>query len=341
MPIADSHPDKMAAENAATKLQLLRERIHSVIFGQEKLVDLVITGMLAQGHLLLEGLPGLGKTELVKTFSKALQIETRRVQFTPDLLPGDITGNPMLQDTPEGRRFVFEKGPVFTQLLLADEINRASPKVQSALLEAMQERKVTVMGESHPLPKPFFVFATQNPIELEGTYPLPEAQVDRFLFKLDVHRVDADILERIVNHRQLGRDPEVQPVLDERELLEMCELSSTVYLPGAVAAFIAKLVNATHPGESEAATGVRFGTSPRAAIGLAAASRAHALLDGRPHVGFEDVHAVAAAVLQHRILLQYEARIEGRTGASVVAALLEEVKPERSALPTNLREAKL
>jgi MoxR-like ATPase len=194
--------------SARDSIQRLRHALGEVLFGQDVLIDQVIVGLLARGHLLLEGLPGLGKTELVKGLSKALNLDSKRVQFTPDLLPGDITGNPMLHETPEGRRFVFQPGPLFASLVLADEINRASPKTQSALLEAMQERRVTVMGESHSLPEPFFVLATQNPIELEGTYPLPEAQLDRFLFKLDVRSTDAATLEKIVLHRELGVEPE-------------------------------------------------------------------------------------------------------------------------------------
>ncbi len=199
-----TQPDDHELKSAASSIQALKECLGGVLLGQEALVDLVINGLLARGHLLLEGLPGLGKTELVKGLSRALGLESKRIQFTPDLLPGDITGNPMLQDTPEGRRFVFQRGPLFANLVLADEINRASPKTQSALLEAMQERRVTVMGESHELREPFFVLATQNPIELEGTYPLPEAQLDRFLFKLDVRGPGPETLEKIVLQRELG-----------------------------------------------------------------------------------------------------------------------------------------
>src|SRR6187549_2569341 len=203
---------------AANLLRPLRTALQEVLFGKEELIDLLICGVLARGHLLLEGLPGLGKTELVKGLARALELDTRRIQFTPDLLPGDITGNPVLQETASGRQFVFQPGPLFTNLVLADEINRASPKTQSALLEAMQERRVTVLGETHTLPSPFFVLATQNPIELEGTYPLPEAQLDRFLFKLEVHSNDADTLEKIVLNREIGVEPEVDLVIDAAQL---------------------------------------------------------------------------------------------------------------------------
>src|SRR5580698_8499789 len=211
--------------DAGAKLQRLREALRQVLFGQETLIDNVITGLLARGHLLLEGLPGLGKTELVKGLAQALRLEAKRIQFTPDLLPGDITGNPILNEVDGRRQFVFQPGPLFGNLVLADEINRASPKTQSALLEAMQERRVTVMGETHPLPDPFFVLATQNPIELEGTYPLPEAQLDRFLFKLEVTRNGVATLEKIVLNRQIGIEPEIPAVLMREELIRLLELA--------------------------------------------------------------------------------------------------------------------
>ena len=208
-----AHPTEAELATHTAEVRRLMDALNGVLFGQERLVELVVTGILARGHILLEGLPGLGKTELVKGLAKALELGTKRIQFTPDLLPGDITGNPVLQEANGRREFVFQPGPLFTNLCLADEINRASPKTQSALLEAMQERRVTVLGETHALPQPFFVLATQNPIELEGTYPLPEAQLDRFLFKIDVQRNDAATLERIVNHRELGVEPELKPVM--------------------------------------------------------------------------------------------------------------------------------
>ena len=325
-----------------TCLDALAAELGKALFGQEKLIDSVIVGLVAKGHVLIEGLPGLGKTELVKALSKALQLDCGRVQFTPDLLPGDITGNPVLQENESGRReFVFQKGPLFTQLLLADEINRASPKTQSALLEAMQERRVTVFGETRPLPEPFFVFATQNPIELEGTYPLPEAQVDRFLFKLNVGRNSVSVIERIIAHRDLGEPIEVSPVMTRDELLEAMRVSRKVYLPPPVINYIARLVDATHPGQSKASYGVKYGCSPRAAIGLAAAGRARALARGRVYVSFEDVQALATETLQHRIVLDYHAKVEGVTGATIVARLLEELRPDGLDLPKALSDAKL
>ncbi|MGF1449286.1 MAG: AAA family ATPase [Opitutales bacterium] len=341
MTTATPLPDQADLDRAAHDLQQLRAAINGIIFGQEALVDLVITALLARGHVLLEGLPGLGKTELVKAFAGALGLQSGRVQFTPDLLPGDITGNPLLQERDGERRFVFQPGPIFVNLLLADEINRASPKTQSALLEAMQERQVTVMGEAHTLPEPFFVFATQNPIELEGTYPLPEAQIDRFLFKLDVTRTSTGVLERIIAERRLGEAPTITPVLTREQLLRYLSMVQAIYLPPAVSNFIARLVNATHPGESKAASVVKYGASPRAAIGLAAAARARALLEGRPNASAEDVQAVAAPVLQHRVILTYQARMEGESPVGFVRKLLEAISPEGKELPRSLTAAKL
>lgn len=329
------------ATTLAAELKQLHQTVASVIFGQDSLIEHVIIAMLARGHILLEGLPGLGKTELVKTFSRALQVHTSRVQFTPDLLPGDITGNPMLQEIDGQRKFVFEQGPIFTNLLLADEINRASPKTQSALLEAMQEKRVTVMGQTHTLPTPFLVFATQNPIELEGTYPLPEAQLDRFLFKLQVHHCDVETLQRILTHRTIGEETSVQPVMDAQRLNALSEQARQVYLPQVVGSYIARLVHATYAGNSKMAESLRYGASPRAAIGLAAAARARALVQGRNHTSTEDVQAVAAAVLSHRIILSYQAKMQGLDATDLVRALLEEVSPETKELPKPLSAAKI
>ena len=333
-----TEPELNAAADAIAKL---RVELQNVLFGQDELLDHVITGLLARGHLLLEGLPGLGKTELVKGLAKALGLQAKRLQFTPDLLPGDITGNPMLQETAEGRRFVFQPGPIFANLVLADEINRASPKTQSALLEAMQERRVTVMGESHVLPAPFFVLATQNPIELEGTYPLPEAQLDRFLFKLDVKANDAETLEKIVMHREIGVEPEVKLVIPSAAAFnELLEAARRIFMPQPVANFIARLVKATHPGEPHAG-GVKYGASPRAALALAAASKARALMERRLNASYEDVRAVATSVLRHRILLDYGAKLEGLTPDLIVAKLLENIPAQDKPLPSSLKAAKV
>ncbi len=312
--------------SAANKhVRSLSGTLNQVLFGQEDLIELVITGLLARGHILLEGLPGLGKTELVKGLSKALTLDSKRIQFTPDLLPGDITGNPVLQEKDGQRKFVFQPGPLFTNILLADEINRASPKTQSAMLEAMQERCVTVIGETHGLPAPFFVLATQNPIELEGTYPLPEAQLDRFLFKLEVTRNNVETLEKIVNSRELGAEAEVTSMMDSSQLNELLNLVRRIYLPDVVANYIARLVDATHPGQSTASAGIKYGSSPRAALSLASAAKARALMNDRTHASFEDVKYVAPAVLRHRMVLDYNARVEGKTTNDTITALLAEV----------------
>jgi len=317
-------------QTARERAELVLDGLGQVLFGQEDLTRMVLVACLARGHVLLEGLPGLGKTELVKGLAGLLGIGSRRLQFTPDLLPGDVTGGHMLETADDGtRKLAFHPGPVFTNLLLADEINRASPKTQSALLEAMAERRVTVVGETRPLPQPFYVIATQNPIELEGTYPLPEAQLDRFLFKLDVPAVDHTVLARILLERKGGAPPELESVLDGVGLDELFRIVDAVFLPEAVASYAARLVEATHPTSALAPEGlaglVRHGASPRAAIAIASAARAHALLEGKPNVGFDDVRAVAPHALAHRLVLDYRARLDGRGGRDVVALVLEAV----------------
>ncbi|MDF1656944.1 MAG: AAA family ATPase [Verrucomicrobiales bacterium] len=334
MPLSE---EEVAAHSAQIKQFV--DSLNGVLFGQENLIDLVVTGLLAKGHILLEGLPGLGKTELVKGLAKALELETKRIQFTPDLLPGDITGNPVLQENESGRSFEFQKGPLFANLVLADEINRASPKTQSALLEAMQERQVTVLGEAHELPSPFFVLATQNPIELEGTYPLPEAQLDRFLFKLEVHRNDVETLEKIVKNREIGIEPTIEPVLDHAGFSEIVNAVREIYLPDVVANYIARLVDGTHQGQSSTAAMIKFGASPRAALALAAAAKARGLMAGRINASFEDVDAVAIPVLQHRIIPEYETRLEGKTNAELVRMLVSEIPRQALDLPSTLKDS--
>jgi len=331
------HASETEVADAGKHIRSLSTALNQVLFGQEELIDLVLIGVLARGHILLEGLPGLGKTELVKGLSKTLRLGTKRVQFTPDLLPGDITGNPVLQEVEGRREFVFQEGPIFTNLVLADEINRASPKTQSALLEAMQERRVTVLGKTHVLPDPFFVLATQNPIELEGTYPLPEAQLDRFLFKLEVTRNNVETLERIINNRDLGSEPEVTSIMDEETLMRTLALVRRIFLPEVVANYIARLVDGSHPGQSASAKNIKFGASPRAALSLAAAARARALMSGRTHASFEDVKFVAPAVLRHRIVLEYNARVEGLSTNDIVSALIEEIPFQANATPRTLQ----
>lgn len=327
-------------EEAQAQAQRLLDGLGTSILGQRELLELVVICLLARGHILLEGLPGLGKTELVKALGSLLGLEFRRVQFTPDLLPGDIIGSPILEEQGGARKLVFHRGPVFANLVLADEINRATPKTQSALLEAMQEHRVTVMGESHALPWPFFVLATQNPIELEGTYPLPEAQLDRFTFKVNVESVSTSTLEEIITTRKHGRAPELTVALSAADLNRLFELTDMIHLPSAVANYIARLVNATHPNSDVAADEVRrfvrFGASPRAAIALAETARGSALMAGRPNVSFDDVRRVAPSVLQHRLLLDYAARLEGWTTVRLIERLLETVPQVDRSLPGDL-----
>jgi MoxR-like ATPase len=318
-------------------LARIQDGCNAVLLGQHDLVDLCVIALCARGHLLLEGLPGLGKTELVKALGRLLGLACRRIQFTPDLLPGDVTGGPILQERGGERRFVFQPGPLFAHIVLADEINRASPKTQSALLEAMQERAVTVLGETHVLPAPFFVLATQNPIELEGTYPLPEAQLDRFLFKVEVPGVDADVMTRILTGRRRGEPPATGAVLSPVELDELFALVDAVFLPQAVANYAARLVAATHPQRADspaaAQQAVRYGASPRAAIAIGEAARAAALLAGRPNVDFADVQRVAVPALAHRLVLQHAAVVAGATAPALVRTLLEVVPAVARPLP--------
>ena len=336
--MTETLPSPEVIDSARARAQTILDGLGTVLFGQEELLKLTLVACLARGHILLEGLPGLGKTELVKGLASLMGISSRRLQFTPDLLPGDVTGGHMLEaDASGGRALVFHPGPVFTNLLLADEINRASPKTQSALLEAMQEKRVTVVGETRDLPRPFYVLATQNPIEHEGTYPLPEAQLDRFLFKLDVAGVDRTVLVRILTERRGGQPPVLEPVIDAAGLDELFAVVDSIFLPPAVADYIARLVEASHPGTAAATQEigeyVRYGASPRAAISIAAASRAHALIAGKPNVGFEDVRAVAVAAMGHRLVLDYRARLDQRTGAGIVRVLLESVPEVAVRLP--------
>jgi MoxR-like ATPase len=319
----------------------LREQLDRMLLGRSDLHTLVLTAVLSRGHLLLEGVPGVGKTALVKALGQILNLDFKRVQFTPDLMPGDILGTHILQETPEGRReMVFRPGPVFTNLLLADEINRASPKTQSALLEAMQERAVTLLGTTRPLPDPFFVLASQNPIELEGTYPLPEAQLDRFLFKLVVSTVDTDVLDRIISTRRHGEPPAPTWFMTAEDLQAVFEVMGRIFLPRPVSRYIARLVSATHFQAAEAPDPVRnyvaYGASPRAAIAMAEAARAFALLAGRPTVGFEDVKAVAAPVLNHRLILNYKARLDQVNAFTLVRDLLAGLDETGLNLPGDL-----
>jgi MoxR-like ATPase len=338
-PPSDAKLEEQVAQ-AAPDLQRLLQGLDDVMLGKPDLTRLTVTGMLAGGHLLLEGLPGLGKTELVKGLARLCDVQHQRIQFTPDLLPGDITGNFILEEQDKKREFVFQQGPVFTNILLADEINRASPKTQSALLESMQEATVTVLGRRFELPRPFFVLATQNPIDLEGTYQLPEAQLDRFLMKLHLDRPTPDVLRTIIKEREKGRPPEADPVLSADRLSELMALTNKIYLSGPVADFISRIVEATHP-DSDLAPDLikrfgKFGGSPRAAIALANAGRTRALINGRINVGFDDIRAIVHPICNHRVLLDYAAKIEGITITQVLDEVLASVHELDRGLPAGV-----
>jgi MoxR-like ATPase len=333
-------PEELQPATALARQTL--EQLDRVLLGRKDLHRLVLIGILSKGHVLLEGLPGLGKTALVRTIGQILKLDFKRIQFTPDLMPGDILGTHILQQTDSGKReLIFQPGPVFTNILLTDEINRASPKTQSALLETMQENSVTLLGTTRMLPQPFFVLASQNPIELEGTYPLPEAQLDRFLFRLLFDHVDADVLDRIISERRRGELPAPTWQMERGQLESLFQAMNRIYLPRPVSRYIARLVSATHPGGREATEAVTryvsYGASPRAAIAIAEASRAHALISGRPTVGFEDVKAVAEPVLNHRLLLNYQARFDRMSPSRLVQELLGQLDETGLKLPDDVQ----
>jgi len=328
-------------EPASELARKVLEQLDRILLGREELHRLVFIGILSKGHILLEGVPGLGKTALVRTIGQVLKLDFKRIQFTPDLMPGDVLGTHILQQTDSGRReMVFQPGPVFTNILLADEINRASPKTQSAMLETMQENSVTLLGTTRPLPQPFFVLASQNPIELEGTYPLPEAQLDRFLFRLIFDQVDSDVLDQIISGRRRGELPPPTWQMERAELETLFQTMNRIYLPRPVSRYVARLVSATHPGGPEATESVNryvsYGASPRAAIAIAEAARAHALVSGRPSVGFEDVKAVVQPVLNHRLILNYQARFDRMTTSRLVAELLGQLDETGLKLPSDV-----
>jgi MoxR-like ATPase len=307
----------------------IEAEVGKVIVGQKEVVRHVLIAIVAGGHALLEGVPGLGKTMLIRTLGQALKLDFNRIQFTPDLMPADITGTDIMEESDEGRRhFRFQYGPVFANLVLADEINRATPKTQSALLEAMQEKTVTVANETYRLPEPFFVLATQNPLEMEGTYPLPEAQLDRFLFKVNVPFPSATELNEILARTTGKENAMASKVADGARLVAMQLLARQTPMPSHVSEYVSRLVVATHPPHSPAEMVnrfVRYGSSPRGAQALVLGAKITALLSGRYNVSFDDVTAVAPAALRHRLLLNFEGQAGGIRPDDVIAGLVESV----------------
>ena len=310
-------------------VQAIRSEIAKEIIGQERVVEQLLTALIAGGNVLLEGVPGLGKTRLVRTLSSVFDLPFSRIQFTPDLMPADITGTNIIVKTDAGNEFRFRKGPLFASIVLADEINRATPKTQAALLEAMQEHSVTVGGETHALSEPYFVLATQNPMEQEGTYPLPEAQLDRFMLKILVDFPTLEELAEIVGLTTMPQTSHAGCVANAETLMGLRAVAQEVPVAQAVRDFALRLVLATHPELDQSPElvrhCVRFGASPRAAQALIATSRARALMNGRYNVAFEDIEAVAPACLRHRIALSFEGMAQGETVEGVIAALLKQL----------------
>ena len=326
-------------EQFISSFQALRSEVEKVIVGHREIIDHVLTGMFAGGHVLLEGVPGLGKTLLIKTLAEGLELSFSRIQFTPDLMPADIIGTNIIVEDAEGRKhFQFQSGPIFAHILLADEINRATPKTQSALLEGMQESCVTVGGVSRPLPMPFFVLATQNPIEMEGTYPLPEAQLDRFLFKLRVRYPAIEELNAIIDRTTQVRSVAMDRVMTGPEVLGFRELVREVPIASHVRDLASAIVMATHPQWEHAPEPtrrfVRYGASPRGAQALVLGAKVRALADGRYNVSVDDLKQLAAPALRHRVILNFEGEAEGID----VDALIQQIVDTAAAATTQGKE---
>lgn len=326
-------PPRMTPEEFRQRAQAIEQEIGQVIVGQRDLIRQVVTTLLAGGNALLEGVPGLAKTTLVRTLADVIDCSFSRIQFTPDLMPADIVGTTLISEDETGRKaFRFEPGPIFANLVLADEINRATPKTQSALLEAMQERTVTVAKTIHRLQSPFFVLATQNPLEMEGTYPLPEAQLDRFFFKVLVPFPSTAELIEIANRTTGAQAPQTRKVSDGATISAMQQLARSVPIASHVLAYAAKLITASHPTEKDAAPAarqyVRYGASPRGMQALILAAKISALLDNRYNVSFDDLKRAALPALRHRIILNFEAQAEGIAADDIVKQIVEAVKAE-------------
>ena len=322
----------VTAERFSELASSIEREVGTFIVGQQQLVRLTLISLLAGSHALLEGVPGLGKTMLVRSMAEALDLGFSRIQFTPDLMPADIIGTNIIVEEGGERRFRFQQGPIFSNLVLADEINRATPKTQSALLEAMQEHRVTVAKQQYTLSEPFFVLATQNPLEMEGTYPLPEAQLDRFFFKIDVPFPSEEDLVRIMERTTGVEQPTIGKGATGADVLAMQRLARDVPIASHVMAYAIRILRATHP-ETERVpeivkTYVRYGASPRGAQAMVLGAKIHALLDGRFNVAYADVQAVAAPALRHRIILNFEGEAEGISTDSVVRAIIAETATE-------------
>jgi MoxR-like ATPase len=327
--VAPQQPQEMSIEAFSELAQNIEAEVARVIVGQQDVVRSTLIAIIAGRHALLEGVPGLGKTMLIRTLSQVLDLNFSRIQFTPDLMPSDIVGTDILEDG----QFRFQPGPIFSNLVLADEINRATPKTQSAMLEVMQEKRVTVGKQTYTLEPPFFVLATQNPIEQEGTYPLPEAQLDRFIFKVNVTFPSVDDLMTIIDRTTGAEVPAPQKVADGLQVIEMGKLALNVPIPSHVSQYVARLVVATHPDGEGAPDSVKqflqYGASPRGAQALILGAKINALLEGRFNVSFEDVESVAPPALRHRMLLNFEAMAEGVNPDTVITDLLQAVPREK------------
>lgn len=327
MSTASADNKEQSANEFVETFNRIRSEVARFIVGQEQIVEDVLIAIVCGGHALLEGVPGLGKTALVNTISKALDLKFQRIQFTPDLLPADIVGTQILIDKDGRKQLEFQPGPVFCNILLADEINRATPKTQSALLETMQEKSVTVAGKTHLLDPPFFALATQNPIEQDGTFPLPEAQLDRFFFKLFVELPSHDEFSEILNRTGGSSQPEISSVANGDDIIAMGKLLREVPIDKQIQDHLVRVVRATHPNDANAPDAVkrfvRYGSSPRGAQAILSAARARALLDGRFHVASEDINRMALPALRHRVMLSFEGEADGMSTDSVIKSVVE------------------